>query len=174
MEIKYNQSQIEKFQKKLAEQISAHIADKSAAALVGVRSRGEILAQRLQRTLQESLGQEIELGTLDITLYRDDLNKMGSNQPALRPTEIDFSIDDKLIILIDDVLSTGRSVRAALDALLYIGRPRAVRLAVLLDRGGRELPISADFIGKKLNVPDNKVLQVYLDEVDGREEVTLE
>jgi len=142
-------------------------------ALVGIRSRGEILAQRLQKMIQPRLG-SIDRGTLDITLYRDDLDRMGYQQPKVRSTEIDFNIDDRLIILVDDVLNTGRSVRAALDALIDLGRPCAIRLAVLIDRGHRELPIRADYVGKTIDAPPDKRVQVCLKEVDDKEQAFLE
>jgi len=143
-------------------------------ALVGIRSRGEILAQRLQAKLENRLGAAVDRGTLDITLYRDDLNQMGYQQPRVRATEIDFDLDDRLVVLVDDVLNTGRSVRAALDALADLGRPRAIRLAVLIDRGQRELPISADYVGQRLDVAADKRVNVYVREVDEREEVAIE
>jgi pyrimidine operon attenuation protein / uracil phosphoribosyltransferase len=116
----------------------------------------------------------VDCGTLDITLYRDDLNRMTRQQPEVRTTEISFPIDDRLIVLVDDVLNTGRSARAALGALIDLGRPRAIRLAVLIDRGQRELPISADYIGKRIEAPREQRVNVYLREVDGREEVVVE
>ena len=147
----------------------------SGPALIGIRSRGEILAQRLQEVLSERLGHEVDCGTLDITLYRDDLNQGGgASQPTVRTTEIDFDLDNRLIVLVDDVLNTGRSVRAALNALADLGRPRAVRLAVLVDRGQRELPIRADYVGMETHVPRSQHVSVYLREVDDREEVVLE
>ena len=132
-----------------------HLADDDRAqrtspdnelAIIGVRSRGEILAQRLAERLSQKLGRPVPCGTLDITLYRDDLNAPHSgSQPLVRTTEIGFDIDSKIIILVDDVLYTGRSTRAAMDALIDLGRPKAIRLAVLVERAGRELPIQADY-----------------------------
>lgn len=143
-------------------------------ALVGIRSRGEIVAQRLQGLLEKRYGRPIDRGTLDITLYRDDINQYGGAHRAVRTTEITFSVDDRLIVLVDDVLNTGRSVRAALDALMDLGRPQAIRLAVLIDRGQRELPISADYTAMKADAPKDQRVYVYLQEVDQREEVVLE
>jgi pyrimidine operon attenuation protein/uracil phosphoribosyltransferase len=144
-------------------------------AVIGIRSRGEILAQRLSGLLSEESGFEIPCGTLDITLYRDDLNlPRGTAQPAVRTTEIGFNIDDKFIILVDDVLYTGRSTRAALDALIDLGRPKAIRLAVLVDRAGREFPIQADYAGYKADVAPGKLVQVNLVESDGKDEVVVE
>lgn len=144
-------------------------------AVIGIRSRGEILAQRLSAMLSESLDKDVPCGTLDITLYRDDLNlPRNDQQPQVRTTEIGFNIDDKIIILVDDVLYTGRSVRAAMGALIDLGRPRAIRLAVLVDRVGRELPIQADYAGHKTDVSPAQSVQVLLMECDGKEEVVVE
>lgn len=158
---------------RMAQEIVQHAAG-APLALVGIRSRGEILAQRLQAILTERHHLNVDRGTLDITLYRDDLNQMGYQQPQVRATEIEFSIDNRLIILVDDVLNTGRSARAALDALIDLGRPQAIRLAVLIDRGQRELPISPDFTGQAVEAPKDKRVQVYLREADKREEVVIE
>ena len=174
MQVILDSSRIEDLLDKLADEIAAVAQENGGLALVGVRSRGEILAQRLQVMLENRGIDQAQRGTLDITLYRDDLNEMGAQQPVVRTTEIDFDVNDRLIVLVDDVLSTGRSVRAALSVLLDLGRPKAIRLAVLLDRGYRELPISADFVGEKIDVPADKLVQVYLREVDDREEVVLE
>ncbi len=138
-------------------------------AVVGIRSRGEVLAQRLVDRLHQLGAERIEAGTLDITLYRDDLAERGP-QAVLRKTDIPFDIDGCFIILMDDVLHTGRSVRAALDALVDLGRPRAIRLAVLVDRPGRELPIQADYVGIRVSREDVPVA-VRLTESDGIDEV---
>ncbi len=144
-------------------------------AVIGIRSRGEILAQRLSSRLSKELGKDVPYGTLDITLYRDDLNSPQSTaQPQVRTTEIGFDIDGKIIILVDDVLYTGRSARAAMDALIDLGRPRAIRLAVLVDRAGREFPIQADYAGHKTDVAPGKLVQVNLIESDGKDEVVIE
>lgn len=144
-------------------------------AVIGIRSRGEILAQRMSEFLSEKLGKDIPCGTLDITLYRDDLNSpQGITQPQVRTTEIGFDVDDKIIILVDDVLYTGRSARAAMDALIDLGRPRAIRLAVLVDRAGREFPIQADYAGYKSDAEPGNLVQVNLVESDGKDEVTIE
>jgi pyrimidine operon attenuation protein / uracil phosphoribosyltransferase len=169
-----NRDQISRLLEHLAEAIIADVPPDSRLALVGIRSRGEILAQRLQKLIESKFQNPVELGALDITLYRDDLNTMGYDQPIIQSTEIDFGIDDRLVVLVDDVLSTGRSVRAALDALADLGRPRAIRLAVLVDRGRRELPIRADYVGTAIEVPIEQKVQVYLEEADDREEVVLE
>jgi len=140
--------------------------------VIGIKSRGEILAQRICRGLADKLGREIDYGELDITLYRDDINcPQGKGQPVVRSTEINFDIDDKIIILVDDVLATGRSTRAALDALVDLGRPKAIRLAVLIDRQGRELPIQADYICYKVDVSPDKSVEVNLVEIDDIDQV---
>ena len=140
-----------------------------------MRSRGVPLARRIARALQNIAGDEVQTGALDITLYRDDLmrNPVGP-QPLVRRTEIPFSIDDRKILLVDDVLYTGRTIRAALDALIDFGRPRAIQLIVLVDRGHRELPIKADYVGKNLPTSLKQSVQVRLQEIDGVDEVALE
>jgi pyrimidine operon attenuation protein/uracil phosphoribosyltransferase len=144
-------------------------------ALVGVRTRGVPIARRLARTLREITGHEIPTGSLDITLYRDDLMRHAVGpQPVVRRTDIQFSIDNKKILLVDDVLYTGRTTRAALDALIDYGRPKAIQLIVLVDRGHRELPIKADYVGKNLPTASEESVQVRLIETDGEDEVVLE
>ena len=143
-------------------------------ALVGIRSRGEHLARRLAEQLQQIAGRAVPTGALDITLYRDDLMRQAVGpQPLVRSTEIPFSIDDRIILLVDDVLYTGRTVRAALDALIDFGRPQAIQLVVLVDRGHRELPIKADYVGKNLPTSRHESVQVRLEEVDGDDEVVI-
>jgi pyrimidine operon attenuation protein/uracil phosphoribosyltransferase len=174
MQVILDSKQIAALLEKIAAEITAATPSDEPLALVGIRSRGEILAQRLQKLLEDKWSRQVDRGTLDITLYRDDLSQMGYQQPTVRSTEIDFDVDDRLIILIDDVLNTGRSVRSALDALIDLGRPRIIQLAILIDRGSRELPIGADYVGKTIEAPSDKRVQVYLHEEDGREEVVLE
>jgi pyrimidine operon attenuation protein/uracil phosphoribosyltransferase len=141
--------------------------------LVGIRTRGVPLAEALAVELGRVEGTEIPRGILDITLYRDDLSVIGP-QPIVRPTSLQEPIDDKVVVLCDDVLFTGRTVRAALDALIDYGRPKAVRLAVLVDRGHRELPIQADFVGKTVETTDDDVVKVAFEATDGgRQEVLL-
>jgi len=144
-------------------------------ALVGIRTRGVPLARRLARAIHQISGQEVPTGALDITLYRDDLMRTAVGaQPVIRKTEIPFSIDDKRILLVDDVLYTGRTIRAALDALIEFGRPRAIQLVVLVDRGHRELPIKADYVGKNLPTSLSQSVQLHLTEIDGRDEVEIQ
>jgi pyrimidine operon attenuation protein/uracil phosphoribosyltransferase len=144
-------------------------------ALVGIRTRGVPIARRLARAIKEINGHEIPTGVLDITLYRDDLMRHAVGpQPLIRRTEIPFSIDDKRILLVDDVLYTGRTIRAALDALIDFGRPKAIQLVVLVDRGHRELPIKADYVGKNLPTSLSQSVQVRLTEIDGRDEVEIQ
>jgi pyrimidine operon attenuation protein/uracil phosphoribosyltransferase len=147
----------------------------SDVALVGVRSRGVPIAQRIARDIDAITGEPIGVGALDITLYRDDLMRSAVGpQPLVRKTEIPFSIDDRSIILVDDVLYTGRTTRAALDALIDFGRPRAIQLVVLVDRGHRELPIKADYVGKNVPTSRHESVQVRLREIDGVDEVLLQ
>jgi pyrimidine operon attenuation protein / uracil phosphoribosyltransferase len=144
-------------------------------ALVGIRTRGVPLAKRLAQILREIARHDVPTGALDITLYRDDLMRTAVGaQPLIRKTEIPFSIDDKRILLVDDVLYTGRTIRAALDALIEFGRPRAIQLIVLVDRGHRELPIKADYVGKNVPTSPAQSVQVRLTEVDGRDEVEIQ
>jgi len=144
-------------------------------ALVGIRARGVPIAARLAAHLRDLAGADVPTGALDITLYRDDLMRHAVGpQPVIRRTEIPFSIDDRLILLVDDVLYTGRTIRAALDALIEFGRPRLIQLVVLVDRGHRELPIKADYVGKNIPTSPSQSVQVRLTEIDGRDEVEVE
>ena len=144
-------------------------------ALVGIRTRGVPIARRLAQIVHGITGHDVPTGALDITLYRDDLMRHAVGpQPLVRKTEIPFSIDDKRILLVDDVLYTGRTIRAALDALIDFGRPKAIQLVVLVDRGHRELPIKADYVGKNLPTSLSQSVQVHLVEVDGRDQVEIE
>jgi len=175
MKVILNSEQIERTLKDLAGRIIADIPNELDIVAIGVRSRGEILAQRLSGQLSRQFRKKVPYGTLDITLYRDDLNSpQGNAQPKVRTTEIGFDIDDKIIILVDDVLYTGRSARAAMDALIDLGRPKAIKLAVLVDRIGREFPIQADYAGYKTDAEPGKLVQVLLLESDGKEEVVIE
>ena len=142
-------------------------------ALVGIRTRGVPLARRLAKLIGTRTDTEIPVGVLDITLYRDDLTDIGS-QPLVRATDLSFPIDGRRIVLVDDVLFTGRTVRAALDQLIDFGRPERIELMVLVDRGGRELPIRADYVGKEVTASRRQSVKVILEEEDdGRDEVVL-
>jgi pyrimidine operon attenuation protein/uracil phosphoribosyltransferase len=140
--------------------------------IVGIRSRGVPIADRMAKEIEEMEGHPVSSGILDITLYRDDLTTIAP-QPVVKPTKLPEPIDDKIVVLVDDVLYTGRTVRAALDALIDFGRPKAVMLAVLIDRGHRELPIHADVIGKVVPTDAEEVIKVKLVETDGEDEVLI-
>ena len=157
--------------------ISHEILEKNRGSkdlvIVGIRTRGYVLAERISQSINRIDKAELPVGGLDITLYRDDL-RVVSEQPIIHKTEIDFDIEGKNIILVDDVLYTGRTIRCALDALIDFGRPRSIQLAVLLDRGHRELPIRADYVGKNLPTSQKELVQVKLEEIDGEDSVSIE
>jgi pyrimidine operon attenuation protein / uracil phosphoribosyltransferase len=157
---------------RIAHEIVERDRDLSSLAIVGIRARGDALAARIHGSVRANEGVALPLGAIDITLYRDDLTRIGY-APVVRESEIPFSVDDRIVVLVDDVLFTGRTVRAAMDALIDYGRPRAIRLAVLVDRGHRELPIRADFVGKNVPTSPADDVRVHLVEVDGRDEVEL-
>jgi pyrimidine operon attenuation protein / uracil phosphoribosyltransferase len=156
--------------------ISAEIAEKLGPqdefAIIGIRRRGVPLAERLRRKLEAILNRAIPFGILDINLYRDDLTTI-SNRPMLRETLINFDINDLSVVLVDDVLYTGRTIRAALDGIVDLGRPKKVQLAVLVDRGLRELPIQADYVGKNIQTSNDEIVEVRLEEEDQEERVVL-
>ena len=141
-------------------------------ALIGIRRRGVPLAERLAGIIEEIEGASVPVGILDITLYRDDLTSL-AQQPMVHKTEINFPIINMALVLVDDVLYTGRTARAALDAIIDIGRPRSIQLAILVDRGHRELPIRADYVGKNVPTSRREIIEVRLNEVDGTEEVVI-
>jgi pyrimidine operon attenuation protein / uracil phosphoribosyltransferase len=141
-------------------------------ALIGVRRRGVPLSQRLAKTIKGFANMDIPVGTLDITLYRDDLSTVGP-QPVVQSTDIDFPVDGRDLVIVDDVLYTGRTIRAAMNGLFDLGRPRRVRLLVLIDRGHRELPVEATFIGKTVQTSDTEIVEVRLQEIDNEERVML-
>ena len=144
-------------------------------ALVGIRERGVPLARRIAVEINRISNNDVLTGALDITLYRDDLMRQAVGpQPLVRSTDIPFDIDNRVILLVDDVLYTGRTIRAALDALIDFGRPRAIQLVVLIDRGHRELPIKADYVGKNVPTSRRESIQVRLQEVDGHDEVVIQ
>ncbi len=140
--------------------------------LVGIRNRGIYLAHRIAGCIKNIEGQIVPVGILDITLYRDDLTLVSAN-PVVRTTEIDFDITDKNVVLVDDVLYTGRTIRAALDALIDFGRPKSIQLAVLIDRGHRELPVRADYVGKNIPTSKSETVEVRLEETDGKDEAVI-
>ena len=144
----------------------------SELVIVGIRSRGNILASRMVKEIKKATGTDVPLGILDITLYRDDFTTVGP-EPVVRETEINFDINGKNVILVDDVLFTGRTIRAAMDALIDFGRPASIRLAVLIDRGKRELPIQPDYVAKKFDVNPGEIIEVRLKEFDGKEGVVV-
>lgn len=140
--------------------------------IVGIRTRGVPIAERIAAAIEQIEGQRPPVGVLDITLYRDDLSTL-SYQPIVRPTELPVDITGKTIVLVDDVLYTGRTIRAALDALIDMGRPKIIQLAVLIDRGHRELPIRADFVGKNVPTSSREVVSVMLKNTDAEEKVVI-
>ena len=159
---------------RIAHEIVERNRGMDGVALVGIRTRGDVLARRLAGVLEQITSEPVRTGALDITLYRDDLMRHAVGpQPLVRRTEIPFSIDDQRILLVDDVLYTGRTTRAALDALIDFGRPKEIQLVVLIDRGHRELPIKADYVGKNVPTSLSESVQVRLSETDGADEVSL-
>jgi len=158
------------------QRMAHEIAEKSSGAkdlaLIGVRRRGVPLSQRLAKAIRSFAHVDVPVGTLDITLYRDDLSTVGA-QPVVQSTDIDFPVDNRDLVIVDDVLYTGRTIRAAMNGLFDLGRPRRVRLCVLIDRGHRELPIEASFIGKTVQTSDTEIVEVRLQETDGEERVML-
>jgi pyrimidine operon attenuation protein / uracil phosphoribosyltransferase len=157
---------------RLSHEITEHNKGVSDLVLVGIRSRGVPLANRLADFIAQTEGTTVPVGILDITFYRDDLSLIAS-QPVIHRTEMPVNISNKKVILIDDVLFTGRTVRAALDALMDLGRPACIQLAVLIDRGHRELPIRADFVGKNVPTAKREGVQVKLLETDGEDRVVI-
>ena len=158
---------------RIAHEIIEHNADTGEIAIVGIRTRGEYLAHRLVATIEKIKGIKLPLGLLDITLYRDDLMSADS-QPVVHETKIDFDVSQKNIILVDDVLYTGRTIRAALDAFIDFGRPKSIQLAVLVDRGHRELPIRADYVGKNIPTSHRETVVVKLQEIDKQDQVLVQ
>jgi len=165
-------SEIERTIVRLAHEIVEKNNGADNLGLVGIMRRGVPLARRLAAILGRIEKVEVPVGTLDITLYRDDLSTVG-HRPEVRPSAMEFDIQDKNIILVDDVLYTGRTTRAALDALFDHGRPRRIQLLALIDRGHRELPVEAAFVGRKVDTTANEIIEVKLQETDGTEKVLL-
>jgi pyrimidine operon attenuation protein/uracil phosphoribosyltransferase len=160
---------------RIAHEILEHNRGVDELALIGIRRRGVHLARRLAAIIREINHHDVPTGALDITLYRDDLMRHAvGTQPVVGRTDIPFSIDDRHILLVDDVLYTGRTIRAALDALIEFGRPKTIQLVVLVDRGHRELPIKADYVGRNIPTSASESVQVRLQEIDGRDEVEIQ
>ncbi len=167
------EEEIRDFVNQVAKRTLESVSSPSDLAFVGIRTRGEHLARRILAGVERDAGwQEIPLGILDITLYRDDLDEVAS-QPVVRKTSLPFNVKGKHLVLVDDVLNTGRSARAALDLIIDFGRPKVIKLAVMVDRGMRELPIHADYVGKTITPAEGQDVQVRLKEVDGKDEVVL-
>lgn len=169
----HNREDMEKSLRRIAHEILEKNKEGKDLVLIGIRKRGVTLARRLSLTIKEIGGIELPIGALDINLYRDDLSEIAS-QPILHKTEVPYAVKGKKVILVDDVLYTGRTIRAALDAIIDLGRPCSIQLAVLLDRGHRELPIRADYVGKNVPTSRGEVVEVRLIEDDGIDEVIIE
>ncbi len=167
-----DQEAIDRTLERIAHEIVERFDGKEDAVIIGIKNRGAYLAERLDAKIERLTGRKLELGALDITLYRDDLTQVAA-QPVVHATEIGFPIEDKKVILVDDVLFTGRTIRCALDALVDFGRPARIQLAVLIDRGHRELPIKADYVGKNVPTSMTELVEVRLSESDGKDEVVL-
>jgi pyrimidine operon attenuation protein/uracil phosphoribosyltransferase len=167
-----DQTGIQRAVTRIAHEIAERNNGTEGLVLIGLRSRGVDLARRIAKELKLIAGTDIPVGTLDVTLYRDDLDKVGP-QPVVRTTEIPFSINEKRVVLVDDVLYTGRTIRAAMDSLIDLGRPRLIQLAVLVDRGHRELPIRADYVGKNVPTSRQEQIQVLLTEEDGEDKIVI-
>ena len=165
MSVIMDQEQVRRAVTRIAHEILERNKGIGDVCLVGIRTRGAVLAERLRKAIKEIEGVDIPTGVLDINLYRDDLTII-SKQPVIRETLIDFDVTDMKIVLVDDVLFTGRTIRAALDALVDLGRPACIQLAVLVDRGHRELPIRADFVGKNIPTAKEQEVKVILTESD--------
>lgn len=165
-------AEIDRTLQRLAHEIVEKSGGTADLALIGVRRRGVPLAERLAKSIQGFAKASVPVGTLDITLYRDDLSTVAP-QPVVQSNEIDFPVDDRDLVLVDDVLYTGRTVRAAMNGLFDLGRPRRIRLCVLIDRGHRELPIEASFIGRTVETSDTEIVEVRLQEIDNEERVML-
>lgn len=157
---------------RIAHEIIERNKGTAGVVLIGIRRRGVPLARRLAERIRAIEGQDVEVGILDITLYRDDLDRLGY-QPVVHQTEIPFPVTDKKVVVVDDVIYTGRTVRAAMDAIMDLGRPKAIQLAVLVDRGHRELPIKPDYVGKNVPTSRREIVAVQVEEIDGIDRVVI-
>ena len=167
-----DKTEISKMILRLSHEIVENQKTLDSIAIIGIRTRGEIIAKRIVESIQNHYNKQVDLGVLDVTFYRDDFSEnLGS--PKVGPSDIKFDISNRNIILIDDVLYTGRTIRAAMDEVFSFGRPSSIQLGVLVDRGHRELPIKADFIGRNFPTSDNEHIHVLVDEVDNKDEVNL-
>jgi pyrimidine operon attenuation protein/uracil phosphoribosyltransferase len=165
-------TEIDRTVQRLAHEIVEKSGGTSNLALIGIRRRGVPLAKRIAQAMRGIDGVDVPVGILDITLYRDDLSKVAA-QPVLQSSDIPFQVDDKDLVVVDDVLYTGRTIRAAMNGLFDLGRPKRVRLCVLIERGHRELPIEATFIGRSVQTSDAEIIEVRLNEIDQEERVML-
>ena len=165
-------TEIDRTLQRVAHELVERSGGTTNLALIGVRRRGVPLANRIAQAMREIDRVEVPVGTLDITLYRDDLSKVAAH-PVIQSSDINFSVDDKDLILVDDVLYTGRTARAAMNALFDLGRPRTLRLCVLIDRGHREMPIEASFVGRMVQTSNTEIIEVKLREIDQEERVIL-
>lgn len=164
--------ELERIIKRLANEVIERNKGCEDLYIVGIHARGVPLAHRIAKYIEKFEGNEVPVGSLDITLYRDDLDHL-AHQPVIKDSILRFDVTDKNILLVDDVLNTGRTARAALNALLDYGRPASIQFLVLIDRGHRELPIQADFVGKKVPTSKNEAVKVFLEEIDGRDGVSI-
>ena len=169
----FTKEEIERSITRISHEIIENNKGVKELAIVGIRTRGYILAERIAKVIDNLYGARLDVGALDITFYRDDLSLV-TEQPVIHNTEIEFDIENKNIVLVDDVLYTGRTIRCALDALIDFGRPMTIQLAVLIDRGHRELPIRADYVGKNIPTSQKELVQVNLQEIDNEDSVTIE
>jgi pyrimidine operon attenuation protein/uracil phosphoribosyltransferase len=165
-------TEIDRTVQRLAHEIVEKSGGTSNLALIGIRRRGVPLAKRIAQAMRGIDGVDVPVGILDITLYRDDLSKVAA-QPVLQSSDIPFTVDDKDLVVVDDVLYTGRTIRAAMNGLFDLGRPKRVRLCVLIERGHRELPIEASFVGRGVQTSDTEIIEVRLNEIDQEERVVL-
>ncbi len=165
-------TEIDRTVQRLAHEIVEKSGGTANLALIGIRRRGVPLAKRIAQAMRGIDGVDVPVGILDITLYRDDLSKVAA-QPVLQSSDIPFTVDDKDLVVVDDVLYTGRTIRAAMNGLFDLGRPKRVRLCVLIERGHRELPIEASFVGRGVQTSDTEIIEVRLNEIDQEERVVL-